>query len=280
MLNIKILENSPYFKKKTLEMWEYLFSEWDIDDNIYIILIWELNVEKYTNSNKTNKKNLATLKKNEIFWEASLNNNEKKQVSIKAKRKTHLLYINANKWLEDFRDKNPEQAFNLLKYIIHLSNNRLNIANSLITASYSISQEIIQLKDFSYKTIFELIEKIKLITKTDEEIIYLEENPILKEYAILKYKTSEKWKMKNDVIKIFENKLELLELKAKWKYSYTQNLQIWDKNYWYLIFIRNNSNFSENEIKILSTMSTSLAWVLKQKEFLTEQKNKEYIKNS
>ena len=159
MLDLKILENSPHFKKRTLESWEYLFSEWEIDENIYIVQIWELNVEKYTDSDRKKTKILATLKKNEVFWEASLNKNSKKQVSIKAKRKTKLLYINSTKWLDNFRNENPIQAFNLLKYIIHLSNNRLNISNNLITSSYTISKEIIELKDFSYKTIFELIEK-------------------------------------------------------------------------------------------------------------------------
>jgi hypothetical protein len=102
-----------------------------------------------------------------------------------------------------------------LKYIIFLSNKRLNISNSLITTSYTISNEIINLKDFSYKTIFELIEKIKSITKTDDEIIFLEENPVLKEYLTIKYKTSEKNKMQNEVIKITDNKLNLLDLKVK-----------------------------------------------------------------
>jgi len=280
MLDIKILQNSPYFKKRTLNSWEYLFKEWDNDQNIYIILVWELLVEKYINKDKKEVKNLSILKNNEVFWEASLNTNKPKEVSIKAKRKTELLYINANLWLEEFKKTNPDEAFNLLKYIIFLSNNRLNISNSLITASYTISKEIINLKDFSYKTIFELIEKIKEITKTDWEIIFLEENPVLKEYLTLKYKTSNKNIMQNEVIKIIDNKLQLLDLKTKWRYNHIQKLQIWEKNYWYLVFIKNDSSFTANEIKILSTMSTSLAWVLKQKEYLKEQKDKEYMENN
>ena len=279
MLDIQILEKSGHFKKRTLKIWEYLFKEWDFDKNIYIILVWELIIEKYTNIKRDTSKNLAILKQNEVFWEASLNNNLEKQVSIKAKIKTELLYINATEWLEDFSKKNSKQAFNLLKYIIHLSSNRLNTSNNLITSSYEISNEIIKLKDFSYKTIFKLIEKIKNITKIDEEIIYLEENPVMKEYLIIKYKTSNKWIMQNEVLKISDNKLDLLNLKIKWNFSYIQNLQIWEKNYWYLIFIRKEKNFSENEIKIFGSISTSFAWVLKQKESLLEQKNKDYIKN-
>jgi len=231
MLDLKILQNSEFFKKRTLESKEYLFKEWEIDENIYIILAWEIIVEKYTSKEKNETKILAILKKNDVFWEASLNNNLPKQVNIKAKRKSELLYIKANQ-LEKFAIKNSKEAFNLLKYIIYLSNNRLNVSNNLITASYKISQEIINLKDFSYKTIFELIEKIKLILNNDWEIYFLEENPVLKEYLTIKYKTTEKWIMQNDIIKISDNKLDLLNLKISWKYTYNQNLKIWERNYW------------------------------------------------
>ena len=279
MLDIKKLEKSTYFKKRTLKIWEYLFKEWEKDENIYIVLVWELYIEKYTDINKNKSKKLANLRKYEVFWEASLNNNKPKQVSIKAKFKTELLYINATTWLEDFGKKNTIDAFNLLKYIIHLSNDRLNTSNNLITSNYEISNEIAKLKDFSYKTIFELIEKIKNISKIDEEIIYLKENPVLEQYLTIKYKTSKKWIMQNEVLKVTDNKLDLLNLRVKSKYSYTQNLKIWNKNYGYLIFVRKERDFSENEIKVFLSIWTLLAWVLKQKEFLLDQKNKDYIKN-
>jgi hypothetical protein len=56
-----------------------------------------LLVEKFTTKQKDETKILASLKKNDIFGEASLNNNDVKQVSIVAKRKTVLLSINADK---------------------------------------------------------------------------------------------------------------------------------------------------------------------------------------
>lgn len=279
MLDIKLLNDSWFFKRRILTKWEYLFLEWEVDENIYIILSWELIIQKYTDIKKNEQKNLAVIKKNEVFWEASLNNNLAKEVSIKAKTKTELLYISAQNWLNSFKEKYSEEAFNLLKYIIYISNQRLNIANNLITSSFKISNEIIMLEDFKYKTIFNLIEKIKETIKVDE-IIYLVENPVMKQYVTLKYKTSIKWIMQDEVIKITDNKLELLDWKTSWKYNYTQNLKISDKNYWFLIFIRERNEFSENEIKIFTTLSTSLAWVLKQKDYLEQQANKEYIKNN
>ena len=280
MLDINILQNSWHFKERILDSQEYLFLEWENDDNIYIILNWELIIEKYTDNKKNEAKKIATLKKDDVFWEASLNNNFPKQVSIKAKTKTKLLYINANKWIDNFSKKYQKESFNLLKYIIHLSNNRLNSSNTLITYSYKISDEIIKLKDFSYKSIFKLIDKIKEISPDDEEIIYLEENPIIKEYLTIKYKTEQSGKMQDEIIKVTDNKLDLLQLEISWKYNYTQSLKIWEKNYWYLIFIRTIDDFTDNEKKIYWIISTSLAWVLKQKELIDEQINKEYMKNN
>ena len=277
MIDIKLLQKSEYFKKRVLKSWEYLFLEWDFDSNIYIILNWELNIEKYIDNKKIDSKNLAILKKSEVFWEASLNSNSKKQVSIKAKIETELLYIEAGN-LEKFAKNNSKQAFNLLKYIIHLSNNRLNISNNLITSSHKISSSIINIKDFKNKTIFELIENIKETIEVSE-IIFLEENPVLKQYLTVKYKTTEKWKMQDKIIKITENRLDLSSLKTYEKYNFIQSLRIWDRNYWYLIFIRDEEDFTENEIKIFWIMSTSLAWVLKQKEFIKEQADKISMKN-
>ena len=277
MIDIKLLQKSEYFKKRVLKSWEYLFLEWDFDSNIYIILNWELNIEKYIDNKKIDSKNLAILKKSEVFWEASLNSNSKKQVSIKAKIETELLYIEAGN-LEKFAKNNSKQAFNLLKYIIHLSNNRLNISNNLITSSHKISSSIINIKDFKNKTIFELIENIKETIEVSE-IIFLEENPVLKQYLTVKYKTTEKWKMQDKIIKITENRLDLSSLKTSERHNFTQSLRIWDRNYWYLIFIRDEEDFTENEIKIFWIMSTSLAWVLKQKEFIKEQADKISMKN-
>jgi len=279
MLNINIFKNSGFFETRTLNIWEYLFKEWEVDGNIYIIITWELIIEKFTNSSKTESKILATLKNNEVFWEASLNDNLPKQVSIKAKQITQIIFINASTWLEKFSEEYKEETFSLLKYIIFLSNNRLNKSNSLITASYKISREITNINNFTSKSIFELIEKIKEIIDVSE-IIFLEENPVLKEYLVLKYKTSLPWKMQDEVIKVTDNKLNLLELKNSWKYNYMQNIKIWTKNYWYLIFLREKNNFTENEIKIISTLSSSFWGLLKQKELLEEQRDKDYIKNS
>ena len=49
MFNIKDLKLSGYFKEKTLERWELLFDEWEIDDNLYYVVSWKMKIEKYIN---------------------------------------------------------------------------------------------------------------------------------------------------------------------------------------------------------------------------------------
>ena len=112
--------------------------------------------------------------------------------------------------------------------------------------------------------------------KEEDRIFDMDED----DYLSLMYKTSEKGIMQDEIIKITDNKLYLLELKHSWKYSYMQDIVIWNKDYWYLIFLREKNDFSENEMKIISTLSLSFGWLLKQKELMQEQKNRDYIKNS
>ncbi len=276
MLDINILKNSWYFKEVVLEKSQVLFSEWQVDNNIYIVLAWELSVEKYTTKQKNETKILAYLKQNDVFWEAALSNNEAKQVSIVAKRKTLLLSIDAEKWIYDFSKKYPKEAFELLKYIIFLSNKRLLDANYLITANYKISNEIIALEEINIKKIFELIEKLKESIDVSE-IIYYETNPVMDNYITLRYDTRQKTKMQNKVIEITNSKLDLLDLKVDGFSTFTQRLSIWHNNLGYLVFLKKSDNFNELDKKILTSTATSIAWLIKQKQLLDEERDKQFM---
>ena len=276
MLDINILKNSWYFKEVVLEKSQVLFSEWQVDNNIYIVLAWELSVEKYTTKQKNETKILAYLNQTDVFWEAALSNNEAKQVSIVAKRKTLLLSIDAEKWIYDFSKKYPKEAFELLKYIIFLSNKRLLDANYLITANYKISNEIIALEEINIKKIFELIEKLKESIDVSE-IIYYETNPVMDNYITLRYDTRQKTKMQNKVIEITNSKLDLLDLKVDGFSTFTQRLSIWHNNLGYLVFLKKSDNFNELDKKILTSTATSIAWLIKQKQLLDEERDKQFM---
>jgi hypothetical protein len=142
-----------------------------------------------------------------------IHSGETKEVKIRARRKTILLSMNAKEWIDNFSKKYPKQWLNLLKYIIYLSNKRLLESNALITATYKISKEIIELEEINNKKIFELIDKLKEIANVSY-ILYYEKNPVLENYLKLKYDTRKKWELQDEVIEITENKLDLLKIKV------------------------------------------------------------------
>lgn len=53
--------------KKYILKKDVIFDEWDVDENIYIVLAWELIVEKYLDNDKNEMKKLATLKQFDVF---------------------------------------------------------------------------------------------------------------------------------------------------------------------------------------------------------------------
>lgn len=276
MIDINLLINSWYFKTQILKKWDVLFDEWDKNENLYIILNWELQVEKYLSKELNETKVLAYLKKNEIFWEASLNWNWVKEVKIKSKRETHLLYINAKIWLEEFSKKYPTQAVNLLKYIIHLWNKRLIESNRLIAATYKMSKEIMKITKISNKEIFNLIEILKKITQVDY-ILYLEKNQVLENYMTVRYDTREKWKILDKVIEFTDSRLDLLSLRI-WNYfTYIQNISIWTEDLWILYFFKKDENFTDNDKKTILLTCLSLAWVIKQKKINDEERDIDYM---
>ena len=275
MLDLNILKNSWYFNEIILEKWELLFDEWNIDENLYILIVWDLSVEKYVNNEKTHTKILWTIKQNQVIGEASLNSDLPKDVLIKAKRKSILIWINGKEWLSKFLKEYPTDALNLLKYIIHLSNNRIRESNFLITASYNISNAIINLDEINMKNIFKLIEILKKSIWI-EEILYYEANPVLENYITLKYDTRKKWKLLNEIMEITNNKLDLLDLSINHYYKFIQELTIWWNRMWYLVFLKKWQVFNDSDKKIITTTSTSIASLIKQKQILTEDRNKSF----
>lgn len=278
MLQLDFLKKSGFFKEFHLEKNEVLFEQWEKDQHIYIIITWELEVQRYTTINKVETKTLAILWSNEVFWEASLNSDKPKEVKIIATKKSLLIWINAQEWLDSLTQKYPNEAMNLLKYIIHSSNKRINEWNSLITANYKVTQEILKIKEVNNKNIFSLIDKLEEITHIDYTF-FLEKNPVLDNYLVQKYDSRNKGKMLDNIIEITDNKLELLELKIQDTYSEIQELTIWDKLLGYLIYFRKNEEFKDNDIKVLTTISTGIAWLIKEKSILEEQRDIDFMEN-
>lgn len=278
MINIEDYKNIWLFQTRTLKKWEVVFSEWEIDENLYLILSWEIKIEKFTSNEKTEKKELAILKKYDFFWEWSLNNNLPKDVSAECLENTILIFINWKNWIQTLMKKYPNQWLDLLKYIIEISNKRLLNSNKQLTDNYEIIKIITNIKKINDKNIFEIIDQIKKISWFDY-IIFLETNAVLDNYETLKYDTRESWKLKDIIIdkESLNNESNLKEIANLKEKYFMQKLNIWNLNLWYMIFCKKNDFTYENK-KLIISIANNLTWLLKQKQILKEELNKQYMK--
>jgi len=85
--------------------------------------------------------------------------------------------------------------------------------------------------------------------------------------------------MQSEVIELTNSMLGILDLKIDNYFNFTQKLSIWKNDLWYLIFLKKNINFNESDKKVLASTSSSIAWLIKQKQLLDEERDKEYMEN-
>jgi len=139
MIYLENIKSSGFFKEISLEKWDILLKEWDIDSNLYIIYDGELCVEKSITSKKWEFKHLWLLWIGNIVWEAALSHNEPKQVQIKANRNTLLLSIDGKDEFPKYVTKFPRDGYNILINIIDITNSRLLKSNRELTANYEVN---------------------------------------------------------------------------------------------------------------------------------------------
>ena len=273
MLNIEFYITSWFFQLKEFNPWEIVFDEWSNDENLYIIISWKIWVWKYTTTEKKEVKELALLRDNDFFWEASLNSNIPKEAVLRAVEYTKLIYINWKIWLQNFIEKYPKEWFELLLYIIDSTNKRLVLANKLITANHEIVKSIIEIEDINDKSIFLVIDKIKLVTGYDY-ILYFEVNQVVNDFLLFKYDTRQNWKFQDKVIeRIKFNDLKNFKDVVLENYNYVQKLNIWKIDLGFLI-IWKKSSLDYEDRKLILSISNSLTWLIRQKAILKDELNK------
>jgi len=273
MINTKFLKSLDYFKEITLKRWDILFDEWEINNNLYYILSGKLSIEKYTTKEKKETKQLAIIWKDDFLWEWALNTSEPKQVKVLASEKSELLYIDAKTDFLDFIKEYPEEAKNILVYIISITNKRALVWNKYITSIYEINKSIRKIWKVNFKEIFKILDKINLILEW-EFLIFLETNMIDKSYLTLKYDSRKSWKMQDKLLEKWKYNLEEIWIKKDYKIL-TKEVFIWEESLWNII-ITKKENFNQNDKRIFLGMINSLAWILKQKKNLEEERDKEF----
>ena len=276
MFDIKNILWNKYFKSKSLKTWEILFDEWEIDKNIYVVEKGKVKVEKYFSSEKKEKKLLAVLWKNSIFWEGSIFNNHPKEVVISAIWETKLYFIKS-KDFRNFVKENTEIAVDFLSQIINLSNKRLLEANFLLTSNYKISKMISEEIEFSNKNLFDIIDELCSIIKA-KYIIYVEINQVLENYATVSYDSRIQWKLLDKVVELKNSKIDLENLKEfeVWEKNMVLELKNGNKIIWFFIIWEDEKvEFSESQKKSINSIWVLLAGFIKQKQYFQNEKNKE-----
>ena len=167
----------------------------------------------------------------------------------------------------------PEEAKNILVYIISITNKRTLIWNKYITSIYEINKSIREIKKVNFKEIFKILDKINLILEW-EFLIFLETNRIDKSYLTLKYDSRKSWKMQDKLLEKWKYNLEEIWIKKDYKIL-TKEIFIWEESLWNIVITKKES-FNQNDKRIFLGMINSLAWILKQKKILEEERDKEF----
>ena len=284
MLNIEFLQSSGFFETISLKSWDVIFDEWEIDNHLYVVITWKIDVLKYTSTERISTKKLATLLKMDFFWEAGLSvQDEPKKVKIQASSDSELLKINAHTWVEKLIKENPEEWLNFLKHIIYITNKRLNKNNRQIAADYELNKEINNIEKITLKSIYHIIDKIGIIIECDY-ILFFEHNMVMDNYYSLKYDTRS-WasfdglNLEIDNLKNIDIKKDISDIQTS-LFNNIVRLNIGERELWFLVVGRKNNIFSENEKNMLISMWNSLSGIIKQKEVLEEERNKSYIKEN
>lgn len=278
--NLTLLENSPLFDKIKLKKEEVLFNQWDIDWNLYLIKKWLVCVEKSIWEDRF--KNLANLKTWDFFWEWWFSKNLlPKDVRIKSLANTELLKIDVKNSFSKFIEEFPNIWFEILSYIIWETNQRLLDINKLFTSSSQMEILVNKLKEVNQKAIFSLIDEIKKIVDS-EYILYFEKSLVMSDVLTLRYDSRTPSKMLDIIFEkdwYFIDLDELYEKANIWKNDsiIINKISIWEEVYWYIILGRERRIFNENDKRVVSWISNSLAWVIKKFIQDKENKNKIYV---
>lgn len=282
MLDLEKIKSSDFFTLQEIQAWETLLKEGDIDEYLYIIYSGELIVEKSINTLQDKFKVLSHLWPWDILWEASLRESHPKQVQIRASQNTRILKIHGKKDFPKFVSKHPQLWYDVLMSVISIANSRLTKANREVTANYEVSIAISKIKDFSASSIYKLLLIFESILEVDQ-IMYFEKNLVVDHYFKLKYNSLNKHSLQNSILKLEDDNIsqeKLTEESIKVSpYIRSAKLSLGEINYGFLVVWKKDTDFTENEEKLLTNIASSLVWVIHQKKLIDDQKNKNYIKS-
>ncbi|EKE30357.1 MAG: hypothetical protein ACD_2C00001G0007 [uncultured bacterium (gcode 4)] len=293
--NLKIEKPNPiiaylekfdtYFKKKKrlLEAWELLFSPW-IDKNFYIITSWTVDIFRYTfdwqRKEIWNARAWSFIGEWVIFWRF--------QKDVEAVASTNAqVFALSREDLALLEKESPQEAMELYKYIIEITNKRLLDSWKELANIYEATNKIIELAKNWEKSFPDVMQYLKNLLMVDY-ITFVENHPAIDGFFFYKYSTE-----LGSVGNLNRKAWGEISSGLSWHYSwdipffwsgkkdsvYVLPLKNWDKLKWYLIAWKKKWMVTDNEMRISTNIWPLLGSIVENNQKETEKKAKEMSKN-
>ena len=132
-------------------------------------------------------------------------------------------------------------------------------------------------------SIYKLLLIFESILKVDQ-IMYFEKNLVMDHYYKLRYDSKNKHSLRNTILKFPDNRIDFDILSQEdievSKYKRHIRLSLGNESYGFILVGRNDTDFHENEEKLLRNTAASFIAIIHQKRIMDDTKNKNYVKSA
>jgi len=254
MSYIKEIINNPklknFFIEKRYNPGDIIFNEGDTSNSLYLIEKGDVLIEKATNREKTEFKDLAIISDYNILGEISLFENTPRTARAKALTQVIAKEITKEKFFEIMKNE-PEISFNFFSFIIKTLSERILHTSKELTLLYDISKNL---------SIDYIEEKDFISSLTDEISLYFDN-----------------WEIEGYIYNIFNEEFEKIkEIDSKLNVDlkinqYTEALWIDNRTYIMPIKVKekvtavilfiSKSTLSKNEINDFTTIFNTIYFI-------------------
>ncbi len=276
---------NEFFKKdkRILKSWEILFTPGD-NKYFYIITSWILNINSYTKDGI--KKEVGKAYEWYFIWEWVISWKTYKDVEAIAETEVEVYALN-NKDLEEFQKKRPNEAIELYKHVIEITNERLINSWKELWTIYETTNKIAELSELWEKWFNNTITQVKNLLGFDY-IIYIENHYVIDWLFSYKFNTNfpsvypinkKTWNEINKNINwFFSWKMNILWVSEN-DSVYVLPLKNWEKLKWFFILWKKKWIITDIEIRIARNLSPILWYVVENNQKLAEEKAKQMKDN-
>ena len=272
-----------YFKKKkkNLKNWEVLFNVWK-DSNFYIVKSWVLLI--YSVTADWEKKEVSRVYEWWFIWEWIIFGRNQKDVEAVSFGYSEVLSLNEEDF-KNFEKEHPEEAMQIYKHIIEVTNKRLLDSWKELASIYDATSKLTDLWKSWEKWFLNVMMYMKDLLSADY-IIYVENHPVVDWLFFYKYNTILKqlWPINKKAWTEITHDLNwIITSKDFYRENPNDNilavpLKTADKLKWYFIVWKQNL-ITDNEVRIWNNLWFLVWSIIESNQEKMEKKAIEMSKN-